>query len=444
MEPAPVRVLVVDDEPNIRQTLALCLRQIGCEVAPAATGAAARELVGERAFDLALLDLRLGAEHGIDVLPALLALQPGLDVVIITAYSSIDSAVEAMRRGARDYLPKPFTPEQIRGIVERTRKRRALEEQVSHLAAAFPEMAPEPFLETASARMATALETVRRAAAHDVPVLLRGEGGTGKGVLARSLHEQSARRDRPFMVVSLLTLGEERFAAGLFGSRGAATGEERGALERAEGGTVLLDGLGGLGPDLQARLLRVLRDRRFERVGDSILRTASVRLVVATDGDLEAEVSAGRLGRDLLYQLNVIEITVPPLRERIEDVLPLARAFVVSFAEHMRRRPPELSEAAARTLLAWPWPGNVRELRNVIERALILTPGEVIEQGVFPERMLGATPGDAVTGGDFTAEEVEREHVRRVLARTATLAEASRILGMDVTTLWRKRKRWGR
>jgi NtrC-family two-component system response regulator AlgB len=360
---------------------------------------------------------------------------------MITAFSSIDSAVEAMRRGACDYLPKPFTPAQIRLVVERTREQRLLAQRVSALEAALQEAAPEPWLETASPRMAAALELVGRAAAHDVPVMLRGEAGAGKGVLARSLHARGARRDRPLAVVSAANLSEEQLVAEVFGAR---EGEAAGALERAAGGTVLLKGLGELSPALQARLLRLLEQHRFERVGEAAPRAADVRLVVATDRDLEADVEAGRLRRELLYRLNVLEITVPALRDRAEDVLPLARSFAAFFAGQAQRTSPRLSAAAEQALLAWRWPGNVRELRNVIERALILAPGEVIEPEVFPERLRGREGPGPAPGGDFTAEEVEREHVLRVLARTATLAEASQILGIDITTLWRKRKRWGR
>jgi two-component system, NtrC family, response regulator AlgB len=442
-----IRVLVIDDEPNIRQTLALCLKQMGCEVAQAATADAALDALRQRAFDLALLDLRLGDEDGIEVLPTLMALRPDLDVVIITAYSSVGSAVEAMRRGARDYLPKPFTPAQIQRLVERTRERRELQQRVSHLEFQPQEATPEPRLETASARMRTALQMVARAATHDVPVLLRGEAGTGKGALARAVHEQSARRDRAFVVVSCPILPEERLIGELFGRAAHAAPQQPpapGHLESADGGTVFLDEIGDLSPAAQARLLLFLQQKRFERVGETASRGADVRIVATTERDLESEVSAGRWRQDLLYRLNVMEIVVPPLRERVEDILPLAREFVAFFAKQARRPTPELSRAAESLLIGWKWPGNVRELRNAIERALILAPGDVIEPEVFPERMLQRPEGGPLPGGDFTADEVEREHVMRVLARIPTLAEASRVLGIDITTLWRKRKRWGR
>jgi two-component system, NtrC family, response regulator AlgB len=442
-----LRALVVDDEKNIRTTLALCLEGLGCKVEQAASGNAALEALRVEPFDLALCDLRLGQESGLDLLPRLLAERPGLEVIVITAYATVDTAVEAMRRGAKDYLPKPFTPAQIRHLVERTLERRSLTRRLSDLEARLEEAAPEAVLDTASPRMQAVLEVIERSAAHDVAVLLRGENGTGKGVLARLLHAHSPRRDRPFVVVNCPTLSEDLLASELFGhARGAFTGavkDQEGRVEAAEGGTVFLDEIGEISPALQSKLLRFLQEKRFERVGETRTRAANVRIVAATNRDLEAEVKAGRFREDLLYRLNVVEITVPPLRDRPEDILPLARRFVLFFARQAGRQPPELSAVAERVLLAYRWPGNVRELRNALERALILAPGQVIEPESFPER-IAAQPTTPALGGDFTIEDVEREHVLRVLARAPTLEDAARVLGIDASTLWRKRKKWGR
>ncbi len=445
--PSPLRALVVDDEKNIRTTLTLCLEGLGCHVAQAANAAAALEAVRLEAFDLAFCDLRLAHESGLDLLPRLLAERPGLEVVVITAYATVDTAVEAMRRGAKDYLPKPFTPAQIAHLVERARERRELERRVVDLETRLEQAEPEVVLDTASPRMQAALEVIGRAAAHDVSVLLRGENGTGKGVLARLLHSRSPRGERPFVVVNCPTLSEELLASELFGhARGAFTGavkDQEGRVEAAEGGTVFLDEIGEISPALQAKLLRFLQEKKFERIGENRTRSADVRIVAATNRDLEAEVKASRFREDLLYRLNVVEITVPALRERTEDILPLARRFVAFFARQARRPPPDLSPAAEKVLAAYAWPGNVRELRNAIERALILTPGQVLEPESFPER-ISAQPTTPGLGGDFTADEIEREHVLRVMARAKTLEDAARILGVDASTLWRKRKKWGR
>ncbi len=442
-----LHALIVDDEKNIRTTLALCLEGLGCKVQQAANAAAALEALRLEPFDLALCDLRLGQESGLELLPRLLAERPELEVIVITAYATVDTAVEAMRRGAKDYLPKPFTPAQIRNLIDRAAKRRALQARVSELETRLEEAAPEVVVETASPRMQAALEVILRAAAHDVSVLLRGENGTGKGVLARLLHSRSPRRDRPFVLVNCPTLSEELLASELFGhARGAFTGavkDQEGRIEAAEGGTVFLDEIGEISPALQAKLLRFLQEKRFERVGETRTRSANVRIVAATNRALEAEVKEGRFREDLLYRLNVVEVTVPPLRERTADILPLARRFVAFFARHTHRQPPELSPAAEQVLVAYGWPGNVRELRNAIERGLILAPGQALEPESFPER-IAAQPTTPVLGGEFTAEQIEREHVLRVLARAATLDDAARILGIDSSTLWRKRKKWGR
>ncbi len=446
--PAPLRVLVVDDEPNIRDTLALCVQSAGAQADKAGTGAAALDALRMAPYDLAFCDLRLGPESGLDLVPRMLAERPGLDVVVITAFATFDSAVEAIRRGARDYLPKPFTPAQIRHVLETARERRATASRLGELESRLADAAPEVDLSSDSPRVRAALETLLRAAPHDVAVLLRGESGTGKGVLARALHAHGPRRERPFVVVNCPTLSEELLASELFGhARGAFTGATRdqpGRIEAAEGGTVFLDEIGEISPALQAKLLRFLQEKRFERLGENRTRVADVRVVAATNRDLEAAVRDGRFREDLLYRLNVVEVTVPPLRDRAEDILPLARRFVAFFARQARRPPPELSPATQRMLLAWPWPGNVRELRNALERAVLLSPGQVLEPEGFPERMAGhATPVPAL-GGDFTVEDVEREHILRVLARSATQEEAARILGLDVSTLWRKRKRYDR
>ena len=443
-----LRVLVVDDEQNIRRMLTVCLRNLGCEVDQAASGSTAIERLRRRPFDLALLDLRLDRESGLDVLPRMLSERPELEVVVITAYATVDSAVEAMRRGAKDYQPKPFTPAQIAVLVERTAARRALERRLAVLEAKLDANGPGGALEVRSPRMQQALRLLDRAAPHDVPVLLRGESGTGKVLLAHELHARSPRRDRSIAVVRCAATSEDALLPAIFGTaRAAASAGSRapGAIEATEGGTLVLDEIGEASLDVQARLLRLLRDHEFERVGETRPRTADVRVVATTRRDLEADVKAGRFRPELLYGLAVMEIHVPPLRERNEDLLPLARHLLAALARKAGRAVPALSPEAERALTAYPWPGNVPELRNTIERALIVTPGEEIQAGSLPERIAtSAGGGDATVGGDFTAEQVEREHVLRVLARSAKLEDASRILGVDVTTLWRKRKKWGR
>ncbi len=439
-------VLVIDDEKNIRVTLTLCLESMGCKVTAVSSAAAALAAFGRQTFDLAFLDLRLGEMNGLDLLPKLLAENPDLIVIIITAYATIDTAVEAIKRGAKDLLPKPFTPAQIRHVVEQLAEQRQLTRRVLELEGQLREAVPEVDLETDSPKMRAVLEVILRAARSDATVLLRGESGTGKGVLAYLLHMQSARVSGPFVVVNCPTLSEELLASELFGhARGAFTGAVRdqpGRVEMAQGGTLFLDEIGEISPGLQAKLLRFLQEKRFERIGENKTRQADVRVLAATNRDLEADVQSGRFREDLLYRLNVIEVRTPPLRERPEDIVRLARRFLDFFARSARRPIPELSQSAEQVLLAYPWPGNVRELRNAIERAVILWPAQVIEPQAFPERIAAHAAAGPQLGGDFTLDTIEREHILRVLARTGTLEEAAQILGIDSSTLWRKRKKY--
>ncbi len=441
-----LRVLVVDDERNIRTTLTMCLEGFGCQVTAVATGAAAVEAAARSGPRVAFVDLRLANESGLDLIPRLLAEQRELTIVMISAYATFDAVVDAIKRGAWDFLPKPFTPAQIRHLVDKAVERRALTARVAELERDLATATPEAELATESPKMRAVLEIIGRAAAVDVPLLLRGENGTGKSVLARAVHAQSARRARPFITVNCPTLSEELLASELFGHvRGSFTGAVRdqpGRVESAEGGTLFLDEIGEVPPAIQAKLLRFVQDHEFERLGEGRTRLADVRIVAATNRDLDADVRAGRFREDLFYRLNVVEVWIPPLRERAEDILPLARRFLTFFARSARRPAPELSKTAEEALVAYAWPGNVRELRNAIERALILWPAQVLEPAGLPERIAPQKASGPTLGGDFTVEAIEREHILRILARTATLEEAAQILGLDVSTLRRKRKRF--
>jgi NtrC-family two-component system response regulator AlgB len=446
-----MRILIVDDEVNILRTLRVALESLGHAVGEAPTAATAVDLAGRQPFDAALVDLRLGTESGLDLIEALLSQRPGLAVVIMTAYASIDTAVEAIRRGAFDYLAKPFTPAQVRGVLERVARVRGLQNQVADLADRLRSELPEVELESPDPQVRRVLDLARRVAPTDAAVLLRGETGTGKGVLARALHGWSRRAGGPFVTVSCPSLGVELLESELFGHcKGAFTGAVRdaaGKVAAAEGGTLFLDEIGDLPPNLQPKLLRFLQEKQYERVGEVRVRTADVRLIAATSRDLDAAVAAGRFREDLLYRLNVVEIPLPPLRARV-DILALADHLLAFFAPQTGRHLSGFTAEARSALAAHPWPGNLRELRNAVERAAILAAGPEVGLADLPERIgrapaPGAATGPVEVGAAMTLEQLEVEHIRRILATSPSLEAASQTLGIDPSTLFRKRRRFG-
>ena len=442
----PLNILIIDDEKNIRHALRVCIEALGAKVGEAPSAQAALDAMGRMTYEVAFLDLRLGVDSGLDLIPRLLAENPNLTIVVVTAYATIETAVEAMRRGAWDYLPKPFTPAQIRHTLDRILKQHSLMMRAADLESRLTAETPDILLASAASSVRNVLDIVARAAQSDAAVLFRGESGTGKGVLARALHKQSKRHERPFVLVNCPTLSEDLLASELFGhAKGAFTGAVRdqvGRVEAAEGGTLFLDEIGEMPANLQAKLLRFLQEKQFERIGETRTRQADVRVVAATNRDLDADVRNGAFREDLLYRLNVVEVKVPALRERREDILPLARHFLAFFARSMGRAVPELSPTAEHALEDHAWPGNVRELRNAIERAIILWPSPRLEPQAFPERIAGAKERGPHVGGDFSVEAIERAHILSVMTRAPSLDAAAAILGIDSSTLWRKRKRY--
>jgi len=442
-----MNVLLIDDDDSLRRTTRIALESMDHKVTEAPSGTKALELLGHRPFQIALLDLRLGEESGLEVLPQLLALSPGLQVVVITAYATIETAVEAMRRGAVDYLPKPFTPGQLRLVLERIAKVRRLESTVDELADRVRAAVPEADLVTAEPAMRAALDVAFKAAVSDAAVLLRGENGTGKGVLARAIHARSLRADAPFVTVACPSLSAELLESELFGHvQGAFTGAVRdttGKVAAAEGGTLFLDEIGDLPLALQPKLLRLLQEKQYERVGETRTRTCDVRVLAATNRKLEADIVAGRFREDLFYRLNVIEITLPPLRERRGDILQLAERLTGFFARQSGKTITGFSEEARTALLRHSWPGNIRELRNAIERAVILASAPELGVADLPPSLGRPLEAGIDVGARVTLEQIEEEHVRRILSATATIEEAAAVLGIDPSTLWRKRKRFG-
>jgi NtrC-family two-component system response regulator AlgB len=443
-----MELLLIDDEASLRRTVRITLESMGHQVAEAASAEQALTRVRQQPFDLVLLDLRLGRETGLDLLPQLLREAPGVGVVVMTAYASIDSAVEAMRLGAFDYLPKPFTPDQIRVVLQRWDRVHLLHRQVADLREQVRQMTSDVDLETQEPAMRQVLDVAFEVASSEATVLLRGESGTGKGVLARAIHERSGRADGPFVTVHCPSLSAELIESELFGHvKGAFTGavqSTEGKVASATGGTLFLDEVGDLPLALQPKLLRLLQDRNYERVGEARPRRADVRLIAATNRNLPEEVAAGRFREDLFYRLNVIDIDIPPLRRRPRDILPLAEHLLRFFADQTGKPIRAFTTAAREAIARSPWPGNIRELRNAIERGVILTRTPEVDLPQLPVHLREGTASPRIeVGGPVTLEALEIEHIRRVLASGMSLEEAAGVLGIDLSTLYRKRKRYG-
>ena len=444
--PPSLNILVVDDEVNIRKTLSVCLETEGHRVIAVSNFQDALAEASRRPFEVAFVDLRLGTTDGLDLIPALLAASPWIKIIVITAYASIDSAVEAMRRGAADYIPKPFTPAQVKLAVQKVAELHALEQRVAALQEDLGRSNPEMDFSSASHLMQRAVDMARQVAPSDATVLLRGESGTGKSVLARAIHAWSNRAKRPMRIVSCPSFPADLLESELFGHvKGAFTGAVRdnpGRIAACEGGTLSLDEIGDLPVSLQPKLLRFLQDREYERLGDYTTRKANVRIIAATSMNLEDAVEEGRFREELFYRLNVIQIEIPPLRERREDLVPLAERLLSFLGRANHKLFSGFTPEALRVLQQYPWPGNIRELRNVIERAAILCRADRVGMEHLPGNLL---PAESVvrTGDPVTLEKIEEQHIRHVLATTRSLQEAADILGIDQATLWRRRKKYG-
>jgi NtrC-family two-component system response regulator AlgB len=443
-----MNVLVIDDDTSLRRSLRLALETLEHRVTEADSGDRAKQLLGHTVFDVAFLDLRLGMEQGLELLPELLQLAPGLDVIVVTAYATIETAVEAMRRGAFDYVPKPFTPQQLRLVLSRSQKMHRLQTQLEDLEQQVRAVVPEADLRTEVPVMQQSLEMAFKVAASEATVLLRGESGTGKGVLARALHARSPRAAGPFVTVHCPSLSAELLESELFGhARGSFTGavqDTLGKVAAAQGGTLFLDEIGELPLALQPKLLRLLQEKRYERVGESQTRICDVRLLAATNRDLNAAVAGGTFREDLLYRLNVIEIDLPSLRERRADIPVLANHLLRFFSRQSVKPATGFTPEAMAAIERYRWPGNVRELRNAIERGVILASADSVGLADLPAQIGSSPAGAAVeVGGRATLDALEAEHIRRILNSTETMEEAATVLGIDPSTLYRKRKRYG-
>lgn len=443
-------ILIVDDEKSIRDNTLIALEAEGHYAEAVDGGQVALLRLKEDAFDLVLLDLRLGDESGLDVLHEIRKRFPQIDVILFTAYATVDTAVKAMRSGAIDYLEKPFTPEQLRGQLARAEKQRRMRTEIDDLKVEVASQSPEPFFESSDPTMQQAYDVLFRAAATQASILILGESGTGKSMIARAIHQRSHLKNKPFVTIHCPSLSKELLESELFGHvKGAFTGavkDKWGKVHAADGGTLFLDEIGELPLDIQPKLLRLLQEREYERVGETKTRQADVRVIAATNRNLKADVDAGEFREDLYYRLNVISVEMPPLRSRPQDLKNFANEFLTFFATQTGRKLGNYPAETMQALNAYRWPGNIRELRNAIERAVILANGETILPIDLPGGNDGQQPtnGSDLTiaiGADVSLESLEEEHLKQVVARAGSMQQAAKILGIDQATLYRKRKK---
>ncbi|MFW6332766.1 MAG: sigma-54-dependent transcriptional regulator [Thermodesulfobacteriota bacterium] len=440
------RILLIDDDRNILTTLEIHLEDMGLEVRTAHTGAKGLADFKKWRPEIVFLDLKLPDTDGLAVLQEIIDSGIPSYVVIITAYAAIDTAVKAIKLGAFEYLPKPFTPAQITHLIEMILRVDALESEVRTLRDQLKGVVREGEFITRNQKVRKLLTTARQVADSNANVLISGESGTGKGMLARLIHHWSPRQEAPFITVDCTALQENLLESDLFGHvKGAFTGalrDKAGKLETAAGGTVFLDEISELSPPIQAKLLHFLQHREFEKVGDPQMIRVDVRVIAATNRDLEELVRENLFRQDLFFRINVVEIFMPPLRERPEDIPFLADHYLKRFARENRRPVKKITQPALRRLQAYPWPGNIRELVNVIERGTILCRTDQLTPEDLPPHIADYAPRRPDAGPLKTIEAVERDHIEQVILHTESMEEAARVLGIDPATLWRKRKKY--
>jgi DNA-binding NtrC family response regulator len=441
-------ILVIDDEEVMRDSCRQVLDRQGHDVKTAGDGAAGLALLAEQNFDLVMLDLKMPGLSGMEVLDRIKQAAPETIVVIITGHATVAAAVEAMKLGAYDLLPKPFTPDEMLAIVNRALERRRLVTENFSLRGELQGLRENEFVLGPNPGMRGILNVISKVAPTDSTVLITGESGTGKELIAQAIHRSSPRKDGPFIAVDCGSVVPTLFESELFGHvKGAFTdaiANKRGKLEMAEGGTVFFDEIGNIGPESQAKLLRALQEREFCRVGDTRSISFDARIVAATNQDLRKAVEARTFRDDLYYRINVVNLDLPPLRERKDDIPLLVAHFLKEYNRRRKRSVGAVSEAALRLLLDYSWPGNIRELENVIERAVILCDGKTIEPWDFPftsARPRAAEPA-AAAGGSL--EDVEKAHIVRVLRQVdGHRSRAAQVLGVDRKTLRAKIRRYG-
>jgi DNA-binding NtrC family response regulator len=443
----PMNILIVDDEPSIRETCETVSEQCGMRAFAVATAEEALEVLEHSAIDIVLTDLKLPQSNGVELLKRVHDLHPDVAVVVLTQYGTIESAVEATRMGAVDYVTKPFLIEELRSRLDRVARGVELQQENRLLREQLRTRPGFGGLIGVSMKMQRVYKMIEKVSQHEYPVLVLGESGTGKELVARSIHFSGPRRDRPFAPVDCSVLEPTLIESQLFGYvKGTFTGAvqaKQGLLEAAQGGTLFLDEIGDMPVDLQARLLRALQEREVKPVGSTERRRINVRIVAATNRDLETAIRAGTFRQDLYFRLNVVQIKLPALRDRKSDISVLVTAFLEKFSDP-QAPVRTISEDAMRRLIAYDWPGNVRELENAIERAVALGSGPILHAGDLPSNLQYPTTERTPDKDEILPlEELERRAILRTMRETGgDKLSAARMLGIGKTTLYRKLKQY--
>ncbi|HXB61207.1 MAG TPA: sigma-54 dependent transcriptional regulator [Candidatus Acidoferrales bacterium] len=449
--------LVIDDDKTFRDATCFLIEDEGHYAEGVDSGQMGMNWLKDEKYDAVLLDMNLGPESGLDILTQIQKQYPQIPVVIITAQGSIQTAVEAMRRGASDFLEKPFQRDQFVTVLARIQRLGRMGQQIRRLEQEVTEtraQSIEPIFDFTNPAIKGAMDVLMRASKTPASILILGESGTGKTVAARVVHQNSHLAEKPFVTVSCPSLSKELLESELFGHvKGSFTGaikDHWGKVRAADGGTLFLDEIGDLPMEIQPKLLRLLQEREYERLGENVTRQANVRIIAATNRDLKKRVAEGAFREDLYFRLNVIAVEMPSLRTLDSDVVRFAEHYAKFFAAQCARKIEGFSPEAIASLRAYSWPGNLRELRNSIERAVIMAKQDKIVPVDFPSEMSasnGGSSGDgsavAQVGALISLEKLEEMHLRKVLDRTPSLTEAAQILGIDQATLYRKRKKIG-
>jgi NtrC-family two-component system response regulator AlgB len=440
MQESKPTILIVDDEPHILKTMDICFEDLGYDITSCLDPVEALNLIEKKTYDLAFVDLKMSPIDGMQVLETILKKSPETTVIIITAHGSIDSAVEAIKMGAYHYLQKPFEFEELQVFTQKALEYHNLKKEVVELRRRVDERIFKGNIITHHPKMIEMLDLAERVATSNLNVLIEGESGTGKELYAQLIHQESDRSGKPFVKVNCAALPENLLESELFGHvKGAFTGaikDRQGRFESADGATIFLDEIAEMTPGLQAKLLRVLQQGEFERLGENKSRKVDVRVITATNKNLEAAITEGTFREDLFYRLNTVRIKLLPLRERTEDILPLTEYFIQKYSEGEKI---DISQKVLKVMRQYRWSGNVRELENVVKRAVVLANHGRIEITDLPEEVrISGTKQEQL----LSLEELEKIHIKKILQHTSDYNEAAHLLGIDPATLWRKRKKY--